>query len=271
MAFLHNLSLRMFNKFSKITILTAASLFLTFCGSSNNTKVTASTKDAKIIDGSEQDSLLSPQILRLDIVFNDSTTGFCTGTVIGTNSILTAGHCFAGGVKSATASKPDGTLLPITQAFVHPAYSVNDQVNAIFNDVAIVKTNTPLNLPVLGLLVSSQLSAGAIVSIYGFGVDENGNSGVLRAGTMELNTVTANHLISVFDGLSNTCNGDSGGPATYTQQDGNGAVVSVSIAGITSSGSLENCDQGDVSLFTNLNNPSIISFISGLVPEVTLQ
>ncbi len=232
--------------------------------------------NAKIIDGTEQSQLSSPQILKINIVYSDQTSAFCTGTVIGNNSILTAGHCFSDGniPKETTATyvtKPDGIILTAGQIFVHPGFQYDISLGAIFNDLAIVRTTENLNLPVLSILASRQLEAGTLVGIYGYGLDENGSAGYLRSGNMIIDSVTPNHLISTYNEYSNPCNGDSGGPVTYSLPDQNGNVVSVAIAGIISSGSVENCERGDVNLFTNLGNPSIINFISDLVPEVSLQ
>lgn len=84
---------------------------------------------------------------------------------------------------------------------------------------------------------------------------------------MEVAMVTGNHIFARFDELSNTCNGDSGGPATYTVVDPNGAVSAVGVVGITSTGTVQNCAPGDLSLFTNLQHPDILSFIAEVVPE----
>lgn len=272
-------------KFIKFTVFSksfAAALLLIFFVSckgtnssfsvkSDNVSYTGSNNGAKIINGSDQDAFLTPQILRIDINFTDGSKGFCTGTVIGADSILTVGHCFKGGVSSASVIKPGGEVLAVAGVFIHPQYFADQSLGAIFNDVAVIKTAQPLNLPVLGILVSTQLTVPALVDIDGYGFDENGDAGTLKRGSMLVDTVTPNHLIAVFDDLSNACNGDSGGPATFSVFDEGGSLQSVSLVGLISSGSVENCAAGDRNLFTNLNNPSVLNFISAIVPEVALQ
>lgn len=255
-----------------IVLLTSAFcaiFFLAACNNGQNTN--AGFKNSKIINGSEQDPFQSPQILKIDVNFTDSSSGFCTATVIGNNALLSAGHCFVGGVSSASIQKPDGSRIAVSQIIVHPQYVFDSTLGAIFNDVAVVKTAESLNLPPLGILASRQVEPASVLGVYGFGLDENGDSGLLKAGSIVAETITANHIIATFQDLSNPCNGDSGGPATYNILDAAGNLSSVAIAGIISTGSSETCEKGDVNLFTNLNQPAIISFISGLVPEVSLQ
>ena len=228
-------------------------------------------KNLKVINGTEINNLYSPQILKINIIFKDSTSGFCTGTVIGADSVLTAAHCFTDGYQSANISKPTGETVAVNQVMIHPDFLVNKNLGAIFNDVAVVKTSAPLNLPKLGILVSRQVETNELIEIYGFGLDENGTYGNLKTGTMQIDTVTQNHLIATFSSLSNPCNGDSGGPALVNVLNSDGSLKSVSIAGIISSGTLEKCQEGDINLLTNLHNPSVINFITSLVPEVALQ
>ena len=241
-------------------------LTLAYCGS-NNSSDEFQSKDQKIINGTAVESSSSPQIIELFIQFADGSNGICSGTVIGDNDVLTAGHCFVQPITSAQVVKGDGTVAEVSSVNIHPGYREDASVNAIFFDVAIAKTNIPLNLPVLGILASQSPQASEMIGIYGFGLDENQTSGVLRGGNMQIDQVTPNHIFAVFDNLSNTCSGDSGGPATYNVLDPSGNISAVGVVGITSSGSVEDCGPGDLSLFTNIQHPDVLSFIATLVPE----
>ena len=225
---------------------------------------------ARIINGFEHSPANSPQILKLDIKFTDSTDGFCTGTVIGSHSILSAGHCFKNQSGVSFVKVNGGSSQAISQIIIHPLYREDFELGAIFNDVAVLKATEPLNLPALSIFASGQITTGDLIGIYGYGIDEKGNSGILRSGNMLISAVTANHLFAVFNNLSNTCSGDSGGPVTYSSFDQDGNLQSVALVGITSTGTSEKCDKGDLNLFTNINNPHILNFIIELVPEVSL-
>ena len=104
------------------------------------------------------------------------------------------------------------------------------------------------------------------MAIFGFGFTENGvvGLGTLRSGEMRVEETDTNHILAIFDGSgSNTCSGDSGGPALA--QNGSGAW---GIIGITSTGTVEGCGVGDESIFTNLSDPAMLAFIDEIVPNV---
>lgn len=224
----------------------------------------------KIINGTPVIRSDSPQIVKINLTFPDGTQGLCSGTVIGDNDILTAGHCFASGVQSANIERSDGSTVALSSVIIHGGYRVSGEVNAIFNDVAIAKSVTGLGLPALGIVVSKTVTSEDTIGIWGYGLDENQLVGTLKMGSMQVNNVTENHIFSIFNELSNTCNGDSGGPATLALNDETGAVSSVGVVGIVSSGSLTDCGSGDLSLFTNVQSEELQEFILRYVPEAVL-
>jgi secreted trypsin-like serine protease len=83
-------------------------------------------------------------------------------------------------------------------------------------------------------------------------------SGVLRVGKMRADEVTSDLIFSDYTPptLSNTCFGDSGGPAFIEDEDG-----SLVLAGITSTGVNVRCLLGDRSAFANLTNQALRAFI----------
>jgi hypothetical protein len=64
---------------------------------------------------------------------------------------------------------------------------------------------------------------------------------------------------------SNTCFGDSGGPATLTFTESDGSLHT-GLVGVTSGGSSQACEKGELSSFTNLQAQPVISFIRETVP-----
>jgi hypothetical protein len=109
--------------------------------------------------------------------------------------------------------------------------------------------------------IAQSVAEGDILTILGYGVT-NGvtqvGSGVLRIGEMRVNEVTTDSIFSDYTppAMSNTCFGDSGGPAFVEAEDGG-----LALAGITSTGTNITCAIGDRSAFTNLTNQAILAFI----------
>ena len=99
------------------------------------------------------------------------------------------------------------------------------------------------------------------MTVLGFGVtdgERQQGSGVLRAGEMQINEVTTDLFFSEYTSTtqSNTCFGDSGGPAFI--KDSAGGLI---LAGITSTGINIKCQTVDRSAFTNLTNPVVRAFL----------
>jgi len=107
-----------------------------------------------------------------------------------------------------------------------------------------------------------------VISIFGYGVDENGVNQVLRSGQARVLAVDEQHIAAGFSGEgSNSCSGDSGGPALNTiQKDGR---TQSGIVGVVSSGSVS-CGPGDVALYANVTTSETLNFIQGAAPGVNL-
>jgi hypothetical protein len=109
--------------------------------------------------------------------------------------------------------------------------------------------------------IAEDIVAGDTLTILGYGVTDGANpvgSGVLRIGEMPVNDVTTDSIFSNYTPptLSNTCFGDSGGPAFVENEKGG-----LSLAGIVSTGTNVMCAVGDRSAFTNLTNQALREFI----------
>lgn len=231
------------------------------CGGSggSNSHVEA-TICPRVINGETCDPVGSP-IVELNIISPKGAVSLCSGTVISSTKILTAAHCFLATNVSAIVVNNGTSLIDAVAYSIHP--DVRVETNSIINDVAIVQTGSAINSPTLPILIGTSPQVGDTIGINGFGLDENGELGTLRGGTMKISNVTPNHVFAQYDGeLSNTCNGDSGGPATYTI---NGAVA---VIGITSTGVKTDCSEGDESLFTNIQSSSVLDYLSNVAPEI---
>jgi trypsin len=225
----------------------------------------------KIINGGTCRSDDSP-VVRIEVSYTDDSFTACTGTMITDTEVLTAGHCFLDFGENVESIEvlAGGRIVTGTAFAIHPDYSERsaDFLNggaAIFNDVAIIRLGASAGVPILPLFLSRGIQVGDVFSIFGYGIDENGDAGRLESGEMQVDQVPGNHFVSVFDGDgSNTCQGDSGGPAIFT--DG----TKTGIIGLTSTGEASaRCMEGDVSLFANVQDASVLNFISAVVPSVS--
>jgi secreted trypsin-like serine protease len=229
----------------------------------------------KVVQGTECAFGESP------VVFLRIGNAACTGTVIAKNSILTAAHCFQEGaaVKVTVSSGTGSNVVGFSKKVViHPQASFNNPRELFQNDVAVITTEKDLPLASLPLIVSQSPAKGDIISIFGYGqgvvatIEQGITSiGRLRSGQMKITDVTNTHILSQFpaDRGSNTCFGDSGGPA-IAQVNTNGGVVT-GIVGTVSGGTSETCGPGDVSNFTRVESVLITDFIISEAPSVQLQ
>ncbi len=189
----------------------------------------------------------------------DTASTWCSGTLIGCSTFLTAGHCVAG----RTASEfhvylPNAGIFAVQSIAHHPAYDFPAA------DVAVLKLATP----VVGVAPSAiettsappPGTAGVIVG-YGRSGDPFFDYGLKRAGNVVTATCSGipspgSDTTSVCWNFtapqgppgsnSNTCNADSGGPLFVDQGDG------VRVAGVTSGGASGSCLPTDHSYDANV-------------------
>lgn len=220
----------------------------------------------RIITGSECSENNSP-VVEILLFQDDGRGAICSGTMLTSRTVLTAAHCFFERpnrvVVTAAGISVDGTTVN-----VHPDVRVDEANKAVFNDVAIITLASDVTLPTLPIVASRSVVAGDEIAIYGYGQteeesDSNSTSGRLRSGEMKVTEVNANFVDALFTGEgSNTCSGDSGGPAIIEVNGQPG------IAAVTSSGAIVDCGAGDLSRFANVQGASILDFITRIVPNV---
>ena len=258
------------NLLRTLSFLILVGVALTSCGSGSDTSDSNTGLFPRIINGTEVATTTSPQMVAIEIEYFDGTRSLCSGVFIGSRAILSAAHCFISPVRAALIHAGE-LMAPALGVSIAPGFFADPVTNAFFNDVAILST-AELGRPVLPILISQSLESGDTVLTFGFGLDENGSFGDLKAGDTEIEIVTENHFFAVpFSGEgTNACNGDSGGPAVRTVVTEDGTTKS-GVIGLVSSGTAENCFDSDSTLYTNLQKAELIEFIAAVVPEAIFQ
>jgi len=182
----------------------------------------------------------------------DSAGMICSGTLIGCQTFLTAGHCVEDDSDPAHYSVflQHAGLFAVTSVALHPDFDFP------VGDVAVLRLATPVTgIPPTPIDTFGASVSGSAGTIAGFGNTGGGSVdyGLKRAGAV----TTASCTIGISDTTSlcwnflaplgppgtdsSTCNGDSGGPLFIDV--GGGPRV----AGITSGGNNFDCLPDDVS------------------------
>jgi secreted trypsin-like serine protease len=256
---------------STTTLMLAISFALFLgCGASNSSDQTLTTEilcgkerllgqTTKIVGGRE---CRSPNgtVVKLLLFDDEDNQSICSGVRLNATTILTAAHCLNEFVFSVSVELASGERITPTKIALHPEAT---SLGSLFiNDVALLTIAPPEGETAPPTVsIAERVTTGDSLTILGYGVTDGANqagSGVLRIGEMQVNDVTTDLFFSDYapPTQSNTCFGDSGGPAFV--EDGNGGLA---LAGITSTGTNVMCALGDRSAFTNLTNNALRAFI----------
>ncbi len=199
----------------------------------------------------------------------------CTGTVVSPTAVLTAAHCFEVNpvlVEVVTTVRGARQRAYAQSYRIHPDFQ-NSADGFYFNDVAVILVSKALPAPPTPILLSREAENGEEAAVAGYG-QVSGDApldGSLRAGRALIRDVTGNHIfISFTDDESHPCRGDSGGALFVQQGD------QLAIAGVVSQSApnvpLEViCSVGDETLYTNMFNPSVSSFVLSVARDAAVR
>ncbi|KAJ2808627.1 hypothetical protein H4R20_000761 [Coemansia guatemalensis] len=196
--------------------------------------------------------------LRID---SETRHTLCTGSLIGSNVVLTAGHCI---VDSSSTDFYDKTSF--TVKFTHKSNDANAEAYAVSkvvghpdfdlgtlsNDVAllILEDDVPDNVASVIKIYNGDVSKDMSITAAGFGLTDPKNSSSIATELMEvdLKLGTDSYCKGIYgnydpkyllcsDGTigKDTCSGDSGGPLVASADDGDNVALlgSTSFAPVT--------------------------------------
>jgi hypothetical protein len=217
--------------------------------------------------GDEDDRIINGQVCSVgnsytvEINISNGSGGFlCSGTVVTSRGVITAAHCLDG-MTSAQVVTSGGTF-SATSFAAHPNWT-GSNFPLEKNDVGVIVVGEDLPTAIAPVHGTGEYVSDEVTVIGGYGKDDNGNTGTLRAATALLDSSTSASVTITYSGSDehgNTCSGDSGGPL-FIKRDG-----VWKLAAVTSNGVNANCGSGDISNFANLEDPSNQSFIEGYIP-----
>ena len=216
----------------------------------------ASTPGTGILNGAD----CAPErssVVRLDLRNSSGdSVGGCSGTVVGPRVVLTAAHCLDETVAVVHVSSGSGSPVVAASFVFYPGY----RFNAAGFDVGVVRMAEDLPRKAVPILTSRPGRVGETAIVAGWGLDQNGTTSFLRAGSTTLSAVTVDILRTLYaPPSSSVCQGDSGGPIMLSESG------TWNLAGITSATSTSLCNTG-TNFYQAVRHQPVRDFIRQYVP-----
>jgi len=159
--------------------------------------------------------------------------GSCSGTLVHPQLVIYAAHCgsnYSWVRLGESINGGQGRYVDTEHCETYPGGGPGDGDDFAFCTLAEPVNDVPI-VPILMGCETDAITAGAPVTLVGFGEADNGPYGVKRQVVSTIGGVSANDEVFVGGGGKDTCQGDSGGPVFIELDDGTWRVF-----GITSYG-----------------------------------
>lgn len=219
----------------RCTFALTAALILTSCGPDDDLLWSElGYQDSPITNGSSHNGHPSVGYM---MVPKGVSMGLCTGTLVGSRTVLTAAHCIPPGEKITFVLH--GYLYNISQKTIqNPGWNSSSLANDI--GLVILEKAPPNATPSIISKVAPY--QGQKIQLVGYGLTSSYNkdsSGVKRTAYNYVRKVYSTRFSyqGSGGGIGNTCSGDSGGPA-FATVNGREEIVGVTSAGTEPCGGL---------------------------------
>ena len=209
-----------------------------------------------------------------NLITGEVSTSNCSGVAVSLTTILTAAHCVEPFFNDTTQPleltvESDAALYSISGGGISDIAAVPEYFRTRrAYDFGFIRLSTPLRgVAPVPILVSVPLQVGDIVTQFGYGADEYGFFGNLKAGESTI-TAISNELIETTINSSNQviCGGDSGGPIIKVF---NGVSYLVGITSFGGNDLSQYC--GSINYFGNMQNPIAVQILRGYAPDASFR
>ncbi|XP_059490933.1 brachyurin-like [Neocloeon triangulifer] len=236
-------------------------------------------KESRVLGGSVANTNEFPHMVAIfSSNASGGNTGFCGGSLISNNRVITAGHCIykydthyvvLGTLQAQNSNSQGYTEIRVSQAIVHPLFDIS-KLDYDLAMLVLERAITPslnINPMLLPRRTFNTDLIGKTATLSGWGKINDDPSGSLNSNLLKVTVPIVNNqdcfdaygavyvnerkvCVSTNGGLIGACYGDSGSPLIYYDAV-NGETVQV---GTMSFGAAQGCTAGFPTMYTRITS-----------------